>query len=193
MSEQIAYVGDTTGDEILDVSFYEKVVGEKIVDYIKIKVPGDNTVAITSPVTEQYRRRFARKWDAYKNMQAIDSGTPILEWDELNEGQIREFVYQGFKFIEQIAGAPDSAFARIQGGFQWRNRAQAFLNRGKKSSEDVIKQQQEQIDLMQKQMATLLNIVQNSGLQNASQDEPKRGRKSKESTQTESEKVESEE
>lgn len=188
MSEQIAYVGDTTGDEILDVSFYEKAVGDKLVDYIKIKVPGDNTVAITSPVTEQYRRRFARKWEAYKNMQAIDTGTPLAEWDEMNEGLCREFAYQGFRFIEQIAGATDSAFARIPGGFQWRNRAQAFLNRGKKSSEDVIKQQQEQIDLMQKQMAALLEAVQNGSL-----GEVKRGRKSKETTQTETDKVESEE
>lgn len=179
MSEQIAYVGDTSGDEILDVSFFEKVKGDQIVDYINIKVPGDNTVAITSPVTEQYKRRFARKWQAYKNMQAIDSGTPIHEWSDLNEGQIREFTYQGFRFIEQVAGAPDSAFARIQGGFQWRNRAQAFLNRGKKSSEDVIAQQQAQIEQLQQQMAALLAATE------------KRGRKPKESTQTETETVES--
>ena len=179
MSEQIAYVGDTTGDEILDVSFFEKVKGDQIVDYISIKVPGDNTVAITSPVTEQYKRRFERKWQAYKNMQAIDNGTPIHEWSYLNEGQIREFTYQGFRFIEQVAGAPDSAFARIQGGFQWRNRAQAFLNRGKKSSEDVIAQQQAQIEQLQQQMAALLAATE------------KRGRKPKESTQTETETVES--
>ena len=182
MSEQIAYVGDTTGDDILDVSFFEKVKDGKPVDYISIKVPGDNTVAITSPVTENYKRRFFRKWEAYKNMQAIDSGTPLAEWTDINEGQAREFAYQGFRFIEQVAGAPDSAFARIQGGFQWRNRAQAFLNRGKKSSEEVINQQQEQIKQLQEQMAALLAATTE-----------KRGRKSKESTQSEEEKVESEE
>ena len=188
MSEQIAYVGDTTGDEILDVSFYEQEVNGEVKDFIHIKVPGDKTVEVISEVDDNYKRRFARKWEAYKNMQAFDSGTPLTEWEELNEGLRREFVYQGFKFIEQIAGAPDSAFARIQGGFQWRNRAQAFLNRGKKTSEEVIKQQQEQIDLMQQQMAALLEAVQNGNL-----GEVKRGRKSKETTQTETDKVESEE
>jgi hypothetical protein len=183
MSEQIAYVGDTSGDEILDVSFYEKTVGEKTVDYIKIKVPGDNTVAITSPVTENYKRRFARKWEAYKNMQAIDTGTPLSEWDEMTEGLCREFAYQGFRYIEQIAGAPDSAFSRIQGGFQWRNRAQAFLNRGKKSSQEVISQQQNEIETLKQQMAELMAAVGGA----------KRGRKSKESTQTETDEVESEE
>lgn len=182
MSEQIAYVGDTTGDDILDVSFFEKVKGDQVVDYISIKVPGDNTVAITSPVTENYKRRFFRKWEAYKNMQAIDTGTPIAEWDEINEGLKREFAYQGFRFIEQIAGAPDSAFARIQGGFQWRNRAQAYLNRGKKNADEVISEQQAQIDQLQKQMAELMASMA---------EKPKR--KSKESTQTETEAVESEE
>ena len=181
MSDQIAYVGDTTGDEILDVSFFEKEIAGVMRDCIKIKVPGDNTVAITSPVTEQYKRRFFRKWEAYKNMQAIDTGTPIADWEELNEGIKREFAYQGFRFIEQVAGAPDNAFARIQGGFQWRNRAQAYLNRGKKSAEDVISDQQAQIELLQQQMAQLLAAVE----------KPKR--KSKETTQTEDEKVESEE
>ena len=182
MSEQIAYVGDTSGDEILDVMFFEKVVGDRVIDYIKIKVPGDNTVAITSPVTENYKRRFFRKWEAYKNMQAIDTGTPIAEWDEINEGLKREFAYQGFRFIEQVAGAPDNAFARIQGGFQWRNRAQAYLNRGKKNADDVISEQQKQIELLQQQMAALLEATTE-----------KRGRKPRETTQIEDEKVESKE
>lgn len=188
MSEQIAYVGDTSGDEILDVSFYEQDVNGEIKDFIRIKVPGDKTVEVVSEVTEQYQRRFARKWEAYKSMQSIDTGTPLAEWDDVPQGLRNELAYQGFRFVEQVAGAPDSAFARIMGGWQWRAKAQTFLNRGKKSQEDVIKQQQEQIDLMQKQMAALLEAVQNNNL-----GEVKRGRKSKESTQTETDKVESEE
>ena len=181
MSEQIAYVGDTSGDEILDVSFYEQLVNGEPKDFIHIKVPGDKTVEIISEVTEQYQRRFARKWEAYKNMQSYDHGTPLAQWDNVPEGLKRELQYQGFRYIEQVAGAPESAFARIMGGIQWKNKAQEFLNRGKKSSEDVIAQQQEQIKQLQEQMAALLAATTE-----------KRGRKSKETTQTESEKVESE-
>ena len=184
MSEQIAYVGDTSGDEILDVSFYEKMVDGEAKDFICIRVPGDKTVEIKSEVTNQYKRRFARKWEAYKQMQSIDNGTPIAEWHDAPEGLRRELLYQGFRFVEQVAGAPDSAFARIMGGFQWRNKAQVFLNRGKKSSEDIINQQQEQIKQLQEQMAAIL-AMGNS--------ENKRGRKSKESTQLNEETVESEE
>ena len=182
MSEQIAYVGDTSGDEILDVSFYEEMVDGEPKDFIHIKVPGDKTVEIISEVTDQYRRRFARKYEAFKNLQSYDNGTPLAEWTDVPEGLKRELQYQGFRFIEQVAGAPESAFARIMGGMQWRNKAQEFLNKGKKSSEDVIAQQQKELDELKQQMAALLAM---SG--------EKRGRKSKESTQNEMEKVESEE
>ena len=182
MSDQIAYVGDTSGDEILDVSFYEQLVNGEPKDFIHIKVPGDKTVEVISEVTEQYQRRFARKYEAYKNLQSYDSGTPLSEWTDVPDGLKRELEHQGFKWVEQVAGAPESAFARIMGGFQWRNKAQDFLNKSKKSSDDLIAQQQDQIKQLQEQMAALLNATNE-----------KRGRKSKDTTQTETEKVESEE
>lgn len=182
MSEQIAYVGDTSGDEILDVTFFEKEVNGEIKDFIQIKVPGDKTVEVISEVDDRYRQRFARKYEAYKNLQSYDKGTPLAEWESVPEGLKRELQYQGFRYIEQVAGAPESAFARIMGGIQWKNKAQEFLNRGKKSSEDVIAKQQEMIEQLQQQMAALLAATTE-----------KRGRKPKDSTQTEKETVESEE
>lgn len=182
MSEQIAYVGDTSGDEILDVTFYESEVNGETKDFINIKIPGDKTVEINVEADENYQRRFARKWEAYKSMQSIDTGTPIAEWDDVSEGLKRELMYQGFRFVEQVAGAPDSAFSRIMGGWQWRTKAQAFLNRGKVNADDVINQQQKQIEQLQQQMAAILAM---------SAEKPKR--KSKESTQNNEETVESEE
>lgn len=172
MSEQIAYVGDTSGDEILDVSFYEQLVDGEPKDFIHIKVPGDKTVEVISEMTDEYRRRFSRKFEAYKNMQSYNSGTPIGDWDDVPVGLRDELKHQGFRWIEQVAGAPESAFARIMGGVQWKNKAQAFLNRGKKSELDELK---EQVAML---TAALI-------------EKPKR--KTKESTQTEAETVESEE
>lgn len=182
MSEQIAYVGDTSGDEILDVTFYESEVNGETKDFINIKIPGDKTVEVNVEADESYQRRFARKWEAYKSMQSIDTGTPLAEWDDVSEGLKRELMYQGFRFVEQVAGAPDSAFSRIMGGWQWRTKAQAFLNRGKVNADDVINQQQKQIEQLQQQMAAILAM---------SAEKPKR--KSKESTQNNEEAVESEE
>jgi len=167
MAEQIAYVGDTSGDEFLDVTFYSKIIDDKEVEFINLKVPGDKTLEIDVEATDEYRARFGRKYAAYKQMQGM-TGTPIEEWSEVPDGFKRELAYLGFRFVEQLAGAPDSAFTRIMGGLQWRVKAQAFLNRGKVGADDVIKQQQAQIEQLQAQMAILMG------------DAPKRGRKPKE-------------
>ena len=155
MAEQIAYVGDVGGDNYLDVTFYPNIINGVEHDFIKIHVPGDKTFHIDTYADETYIARFRRKWDAYKDLKEI-TGTPLTEWSELNETLITELQYQGFRYVEQIAGAPDSAFARIMGGQQLRTKAQAFINRGKVDSEAMIKKQAEQISKLQEQMALLL-------------------------------------
>lgn len=167
MAEEIVRIGDTSGDEILDVTFYKKMVDENEVDFINIKVPGDKSVEIDLPVNDDYKRRFARKWDAYQAMDVTD-GTSIDDWIDIPEGLKREFKYLGFRFIEQVAGAPDSAFTRIMGGTQWRLKAQAYLNKSK-VNDDIVRKQQEQIEELKAQMAQMAELVQE-----------KRGRKPKE-------------
>ena len=155
--EEVVKVGDTSGDEFLDVTFYEKDNAEgKPVVFINIKVPGDKTVEIDVEATEEYKRRFQRRWLAYEQMQTM-TGTPIEEWDDIPQSMKRELHYLGFRFVEQLAGAPDSAFARVMGGHQWRSKAQAFLNRGKVSADEVIKRQQEQIDALIAKVNELAN------------------------------------
>ena len=176
MAEQIAYVGDTSGDEFLDVTFYSKIVDGVEVEFVNLKVPGDKTLEIDVEATDEYRARFGRKYAAYKQMQGM-TGTPIDEWSDVPDGFKRELAYLGFRYVEQLAGAPDSAFTRIMGGIQWRVKAQAFLNRGKVGADDLVKQQQAQIDELKAQMAALMG------------DAPKRGRKPKETADS----VESEE
>lgn len=167
MSE-IAYVGDTSGDESLDVTFYKNYdVDGNEVDFVRIAILGDKTLTVDTKVEEQHKRRFARKWNAYQGLQAM-TGTPTAEWGDIPETLRNEFIYQGFKYVEQIAGAPDAAFTRIMGGVQWRTKAQGFLNRGKIAESDLVKKQADQIAELQAQMAQLLG------------DAPKKGRKAKE-------------
>lgn len=172
VDDGISYVGDTAGDQILDVTFYKRDHEGEEKDFIKIAVPGDKSLTIDTTVTEQHKRRFSAKWQNYLGMQSM-TGTPIVDWSEIPEGLRREFEYQGFRFVEQVAGAHDAAFSRIMGGFQWRTKAQAFLNRGKVDESETIKQQAEMIAQLQSQMAQLLG--------NSKEAEPvKRGRKPKE-------------
>ena len=170
MSDQISYVGETPNDEYLDVTFYRNIHMGEETDFIKILVPGDKTLTIDTVATDQHKARFRRKWEAYNNMQQI-SGTPLSEWTELPEGLRQEFIYQGFKYIEQVAGGPDSAFTRMMGGTQWRVKAQAWLNRGKIDADAVIKEQADQIKELQEKMAILMGALN---------EQPKRGRKPKE-------------
>lgn len=171
MSEQISYVGETSnGDEFLDVRFYTKIIDDVEVEFINVKVPGDKTLEIDVPVDESHQRRFNRKYNAFKDMR-MASGTPVEDWDDVPDAFKRELKYLGFSFVEQVAGAPDSAFARVMGGVQWRVKAQAFLNRGKLGADHVILKQQREIDELKAQMAALINATQ--------ADAPKRGRKPK--------------
>jgi hypothetical protein len=165
MSE-ILHVGDNSGDEFLDVLFYKNIYQDEETDFIRIGIPGDKSVTIDTVADETHKRRFSRKWQAYVGLQSL-SGTPIHEWTDIPEPLRNEFAYQGFRFVEQVAGSPDSAFTRIMGGVQWRTKAQSFLNKGKVNESEIIKTQSEQIRLLQEQMKAILD------------NPPKRGRKTK--------------
>jgi hypothetical protein len=174
MADDISYVGDIGGDAYLDVSFYEGIYEGKEEDFIRIGVPGDKSLTIDTMVEDSHKRRFARQWDAYKGLKDI-KGTPMVEWLEISESLRHELAYQGFRFIEQVASAPDSAFARMMGGMQLRTKAQAFLNRGKIDADVIIQQQNDQIAELQEQMKLLMTSM--------NIEKPKRTRKSTEATE----------
>ena len=157
MNDQINYVGDK-GDDFLDVTFYKGYVGDVETDFIRIVIPGDKTNVVDEVVSEDDKKRFQRKWLAYEGMQNI-AGTLVADWPELPEGLRSEFIYQGFKYIEQIAGAPDSAFTRIMGGVHWRIKAQAFLNSGKRAEAETIAEQAGKIQELEEKMQLLIDRI----------------------------------
>lgn len=170
MNDELNYVGDTGGDQYLDVLFYKGLHNGEESDFVRIGVPGDKTVTIDTLADDGHKRRFARQWAAYEGIRSL-SGISLDEWDEISDSYKRELNYQGFKFVEQLASAPDSAFARLMGGTQLRDKARAFLDRGKVSSDAVIKQQATQIQELQEKMAILMEALN---------EKPKRGRKAAE-------------
>lgn len=156
--EQISYVGDTGGDAYLDVHFYKGFHEGEEADFVRIAVPGDKTLTIDTIADDYHKQRFNRQWAAYEGFKDI-KGHPIDEWEEIPQTLRTELNYQGFKFVEQIAGAPDSAFNRMMGGSQIRNKAQSFLNRGKINADVMIQKQAEQIEELQEKMAILLEAM----------------------------------
>lgn len=169
MSEQISYVGDTGGDAYLDVTFYTGYHEGQETDFVKIGIPGDKTLTIDTLVEDTHKIRFARQWEAYKGFRDL-RGHPVADWEEIPDSLKTELMYQGFKFVEQVAGAPDAAFARMMGGPRIRTQAQAFLNRGKLNADDVITKQADEIQELKDKVQILMDAL-NSG------EKPKRGRK----------------
>ncbi len=155
MEHEVDVGAPDKGDEILDVQFYSKMVDGQEVDFINIKVPGDKTLEIDEVASEYYQQRFARKYEAFKALQGQE-GTSIDEWPDASPALKRELAYHGFRFVEQVAGAPDSSFQRIMGGTQWRLKAQMFLNRNRVSESEMLKKQQTEIDELRGQLAELV-------------------------------------
>ena len=169
MAEQISYVGDTGGDAYLDVTFYTGYHEGQETDFVKIGIPGDKTLTIDTIAEDVHKARFSRQWEAYKGFRDL-RGHPVADWDEVPDSLKTELMYQGFKFVEQVAGAPDAAFARMMGGPRIRTQAQAFLNRGKLNADDVINKQADEIQELKDKVQILMDAL-NAG------DKPKRGRK----------------
>ena len=170
MSDEISYVGDMGGDAYLDVTFYTGFHEGEEVDFVRIGIPGDKTLTIDTMVEDSHKFRFPRQWEAYKGYKNM-KGHPVADWEDVPVSLRTELLYQGFKFVEQIAGAPDAAFVRMMGGSQIRVKAQAFLNRGKVDAETVISRQADQISELQEKMNILMEAL------NAQGEKPKRGRK----------------
>lgn len=158
MNEQINYIGETGGDAYLDVIFYKGMHEGVDADFVRIGIPGDKTVTIDTIADDTHKARFRRQWDAYAGIRDLN-GHPVAEWDDIPDTMKRELEYQGFKFVEQLASAPDSAFARLMGGAQIRNKAQAFLNRGKIAADVLINQQNDKIQELEEKMAILMEAL----------------------------------
>jgi hypothetical protein len=154
--DELSYVGDTGGDDQLSVTFYRGLHHGEETDFVRYFSPGDMSNIMDELATEQLKRRFEKHWRAYSNLQSM-TGTPIRDWLDVSEGMRDEFEHLGFKFIEQVAGSPDSAFIRVMGGVSWRLKAQDFLNRGKVAEADIIKQQAGQIQELQEKMQLLMD------------------------------------
>ena len=164
--EKINYVGENSSDNYLDVTFYKGLHNGEETDFVRIAVPGDSTIEIDTIAEDYHKARFKRQWDAYASLKEM-TGSPIEDWDEIPAGLKKELQYQGFRFVEQLAIAPDSALARTMGGTTLRAKAQAFVQKSKVSSDAIIKQQQDQIQELQEKMSILMEALN---------EKPKRGR-----------------
>lgn len=128
-------------DNKLFVQFYMKAVHNKFksnqegrpifdeVEYIKIMIPGDRNANIDTPVTEEYRMRFAERYKKFKDRGSqAQSGTPLEVWPQLTVGRVAELKALNIFTVEQLAATDDTHGHKIMGFNDLRTRAQAFLS-----------------------------------------------------------------
>ena len=163
-------------DSVLHVEFYmhepvrkyesekagKEIKGPKI-PYVRIMRPGDKYSIHETPVRDDHKRRFAKRWLYFQMKegmiegQADIPGWKLEEWPELNEDQLHEMRYMRFHTVEQIAGASDSQIQRLGiGGIGLREKAKLALKvRSRSEYEAEMKAKDKELDDMKGRLAKL--------------------------------------
>lgn len=123
-------------------------------EYIHIIVPGSREISVF-PMDEQYRRRFKKRYDAWKEDSAntkID-GTILAELTWLSKSQIAELNYCNVFTVEQLANMSDTHARQFMGNNQLRDRAKNFLAQA--AGEAPMLRLQAELDQRDTRIATL--------------------------------------
>lgn len=152
--------------------FYEEAVqnGEvegrktyKMVERVKVVMPGNGTTIPVFNVTDEFRERWPKEYEAFKNGIEPDlNGTPLEEWAILNKAQVLELKSMHIRTIEDVASLPDTAVQRIgRGGYALRERALAFLDQAKE--QELVTRVTSENESMREQIAVLARQVEEMG------------------------------
>ena len=96
-------------------------------DYVRIHHPGEQD-HVERQVQEQDKARWPRQWTAYQNKQEqAPEGTLLQHLFPGNPEIVETLSARGFKTVEQLAGASDTALQAIgMGSRGWHERAKKF-------------------------------------------------------------------
>lgn len=117
----------------------EKLSDEPIyrnVEFISIRIPGDNTLTIHRPVMASDKARFRAQYERFKDAsgEALE-GTPISSLPGIKDSTIRDLNYVGITTIEQLAQVPDSSpLTSLMGGSALKQQAATWVARNRKAS-----------------------------------------------------------
>ncbi len=117
----------------------EKMSDEPIyrsIEFISIKIPGDNTMDVHRPVMASDKARFRAQYERFKNAagEAIE-GAPIADLPGIKDGTIRDLNYVGITTIEQLAQVPDSSpLSQLMGGNALKLQAKEWVAKNRKAS-----------------------------------------------------------
>ena len=101
----------------------------KLVEYVKIFVPGEKNLRPDRPVTENDKRRWPTAYAQFqRTKEETVEGTPVEQWPYLNRAQVAEMKANGFLTVEAIAECPDGMLTKMGlNGRDIQKRARQFL------------------------------------------------------------------
>ncbi len=135
------------------------------VPFVEIRAPGDTLNVIRKPAQEIHKLRYPEEWAAYLNHQAAPSkGTPIDKLPFLTKARVLELQSLGLKTAENIRDIADVNAVKIMDFQRLRQRVNDFLDEQAKlapleTMRREVEKRDEQIELMQKQIATLMEAA----------------------------------
>lgn len=135
----------------------------KMVEFIRIMVPGDKTTEIVRPVRfghtpKHDNMKYPRQYAAFKqNREQTIEGTPLKAWPILNKAQVEELRYLKIYTVEQLAELADSTTQRHTGLVKLKRLARAFLD--KAESGKGITEMERQLDTLQQEKDALAGQV----------------------------------
>lgn len=113
----------------------------KDMEYVHIKVPGDEKADYFQPATDEHKARFPNAYAAFKSSTAEHkaiSGMPIEQWAQVTRAQAMTFKAASIPTVEALAAVHDGNIGKLgHGGREWRAKAQAFLAQAKEGAKDM--------------------------------------------------------
>lgn len=149
----------------------------KDVEKIKIQFVGDTKSVLVAPAHAMsydpeartqmtYAQRFPRHYAAFKEQNAdLVDGTPLAELPGITASRIAEFKAKKVNSIESLAQMDGTALASLgMHGREWKNRAQAWIEKAKDGAVDSkLAKQNEALQGQLAAMAKRLEAMEKGG------------------------------
>lgn len=155
------FEADTVLDQAASAQAGRQIYRER--EMVKIVTPGNMLNIFATEVTDEHRNRWPEAYKAFKDGRDLTTdGTPLEEWPILNRAMVAELKHLGFRSVENLANASDTALQTIgKGGYSIRERAKAFLDDADRIA--LEEQLAHKNDLLEAQVATLTAQVEQLG------------------------------
>lgn len=137
-------------------------------EYIEIRIPGDNRNIIDRKVLEKDIRRWPKQYEAFKKGDECQiEGTPLKQWSSLAATRVKELNAVNIHTVEQLADLPDTALKMVgMDGHTLKTKAQAFVKTAREAgfAERLAvenRQLKEDVEFLKKRMTPLIDKLDN--------------------------------